>query len=160
LFLLPVPTGFIPAPTTTLQRGVAAAAAQLLDVCGVPTYCDGIVVQLSDFTLVANAASSGLRELEGTSALCLAAALVCGGGWLRSMTFVLLCLPIALAVNVVRIVAAGVAFHEQGRPAAERVLQVYEGWVPVGVAAGLVIVAALVIHALTTLVERSQKETT
>lgn len=159
LFLLPVPTNVIPLPTATLQGWVAGGAARLLDAAGVPTYCDGAVVQLSDFTLVANAASSGLRELQGVLALCLAAALI-GGSRLCGAIFVLLALPIALAVNIGRIVAAGIAYHDQGRPAAERVLQIYEGWVPVGAAAGLVVIAALVLYALATLVERSTKEAT
>lgn len=160
LFLLPVPLEFIPAPTATLQAWVAVGAARVLDVAGVPAYCDGTVVQLSDFALVAGPASSGLRELEGVSALCLAAALIGGGGRLRYATFIVLNLPIALAVNIGRIVVAGLAYHEQGRPAAERMLQIYEGWLPVGVAAGLVVIAVLVMYAVSTLGRRSTKETT
>lgn len=159
VFLLPVSLDVVPSLTATFARWVVYGAAQLLDAVGIPTYCEGTVVQLSDFTLVANAASSGLRELEGTFALCLALGFLGGCGWLTRGTLIVLSLPIALAVNGLRIVTAGLAYHERGRPAAERVLQLYDGWVPVGVATGLAVAAALVCYALATSSADSTKET-
>lgn len=158
LFLLPVALDVGPSATSILRRAAAASSAAMLNAVGVPTYCEGTVVQLSDFALMATTAASGLREFQGTLALCLAAGAVSGRGRLFRTILVLLSAPIAWGVNVLRIVAAGVAYSEQGRPAAERLLETFDGWASVGVACGLVVAVALALHGLATFFERKSRE--
>jgi len=149
-FLIPVtlPLDFFPALTGSLQYLVAFGSAALIDLAGVPVFRDGLELRFGGLTLSVDAARCGLQAWEGVLACCLAVGFTGGYGIVYRTTMALLSLPIAVAVQGLGLVAAGTVFHWRGQAAAEETVRRYDGWLPVVVAIGLTLAAALALHAV------------
>jgi exosortase len=154
LYLIPVPGESVTPLVAPFQHGTALGAAALLDLATVPVFLDGTVLQLNDFTMVVTSAMSGLRELEGVLAICLAVALMSERGWAFKTTMIALSLPLAAGVGIARFTAAGIGFHYRGRAAAEHILNLFNGPFVVVVAVVLVCAAAIFLGGLGSLIPR------
>lgn len=110
-FMIPVPAQIIAALTIPLQLIVTKASVWLAAMIGIPIYREGNVINLAQGTFQVVQACSGLRSIM--TMLTLGAVL--GYFTLRSNmlrgTLLLSGIPIAIAVNVLRVFTLIVAFH-------------------------------------------------
>jgi exosortase len=130
LFLsLPLPELVVGALSFPLQREASQLGAALLDWRHVPVRLSGNVIDLPGRSLFVTEACSGLRSLSALLAL----GLLVGGLWLRTAwargLLLLLAIPIAMALNGLRIFVTGFTVHFISAQAGEGVLHYTEGWV-------------------------------
>jgi exosortase A len=114
LFMIPVPAQIYSSLTFPLQLLVTKATAWLASSVGIPIYCEGNVIHHSRGTFEVVQACSGLRSIMAL----LAVGAVFGYFSLRSnipRTILLVsAIPIAIAVNILRVFAMVAALHFLG----------------------------------------------
>jgi len=138
LFMIPLPYEASRLMGAELQRVGTIASTFLLRCCGQPAIAEGNRILISDVTLNVVEACSGLRMLVTFFAFAVAAALLIERHWIVKALVLGSAIPIALATNVLRITATGLAhvwLHDS--PSKGRVLEVihdFNGWMmmPVG----------------------------
>ncbi len=111
LFMIPVPGQIYAALTIPLQLFVTKVTAFLASPLGIPIYCEGNVIHLPNQTLQVVQACSGLRSIM--TLLTLGAVfgyMTLKSNFLRGLLF---CsgVPIAIAVNILRVLLMVVAFY-------------------------------------------------
>jgi exosortase len=138
LFMIPLPYEASRLMGAELQRVGTIVSTFLLRCCGQPAIAEGNRILISDVTLNVVEACSGLRMLVTFFAFAVAAALLIERHWIVKALVLGSAIPIALATNVLRITATGLAhvwLHDS--PSKGRVLEVihdFNGWMmmPVG----------------------------
>jgi exosortase len=136
-FMVPLPGRLDGALAHPLQRVGTEASAYVLQVLGVPAVAEGNVLLLSEVELGVVEACSGLRMLIVFFALSTGVALVIQRPLAERVLVVLSAAPIAVVVNVLRIVSTAL-LYEWGRSAlAEAVYHDLAGWLMMAVAVGL-----------------------
>jgi len=114
LFMIPVPAQIYAALTIPLQLLVTKATAVLASSFGIPLYCEGNVIHHSKGTLEVVQACSGLRSIMALLTLgALFGYFTLRSNILRSILFVS-AIPIAVAVNILRVFALLAAIHFLG----------------------------------------------
>lgn len=111
LLMIPIPSQIYYAATTPLQLLVSQISVSLASLIDVPIYREGNVIHLPNRTLQVVAACSGMRSMIALSTL----SLVYGYISLRSNSLrallVLSALPVAILINIVRVMAMILAFY-------------------------------------------------
>ena len=110
LFMYPVPPLLFQGLSTTLQEFATAATTYSLQTLGVPSYSEGNVIHISELRLGVVEACSGLRMLTIFIAMAVAIAMVIERPRLDRIIIVLSALPIAVAVNAIRITVTGLLY--------------------------------------------------
>ncbi len=111
LLMVPIPSQIYSSLTIPLQLLVSKAAVWFASVLGVPVFREGNVIHLADRTLQVVRACSGMRSI--ISLLTLSAVfgyLTLRSNLLRSLLF-LSGIPVAIIVNIVRVLLMLLAFH-------------------------------------------------
>jgi exosortase len=126
---VPLPVVVLGSLAFPLQLKASAWAATLLQLRHVPVRLAGNVIQLPGRSLFVTEACSGLRSLTALLAL----GVLCGGLWLKGpwsrLALVLLAIPVAMALNAVRVFLTGfLTFYVDAR-LAEGFMHLSEGWV-------------------------------
>jgi exosortase len=102
LLAVPWPSGLEQAIVQSLMRGVAAIAAEWMNVLGIPARAQGNLIHIRDQTVGVSEACSGIRSLQAS----LMAGLLLGEmarlSWLRRSALLLAGLLLALVANVFR----------------------------------------------------------
>jgi exosortase D (VPLPA-CTERM-specific) len=129
LLAIPLPAIIFNVVALPLQLVASSLAERLLDLCRIPVFRDGNLLEISSQTLNVTEACSGIRSL---------ATLVTGGvivgyflparWWLRPL-FVFSSIPIALGVNALRVAGTGVLAQTWGERWATGFLHLFSGWV-------------------------------
>ena len=119
LFLVPVPRGLFDAVTLDVQRFVARHAGAMLQSFGVPVRLEEIAIHLPGVTLEIVEGCNGLRFLMGLVVLMAGTAGLLVSSATGRALLVALAVPAALAANVVRITALGLAAYWFGPDAAQ-----------------------------------------
>ena len=134
---IPIPALVTNALALPLQFKASSMGAALLDWRHVPVRLAGNVIQLPGRQLFVTEACSGLRSLTALLAL----GVLVGGLWLRSVPsrviLVALAIPVAIAVNAVRVFLTGFLVYFVDPDLGEGFMHLTEGW--------LLFVAAFVI---------------
>lgn len=134
---IPIPALVTNALALPLQFKASSMGAALLDWRHVPVRLAGNVIQLPGRQLFVTEACSGLRSLTALLAL----GVLVGGLWLRSVPsrviLVALAIPVAIAVNAVRVFLTGFLVYFVDPELGEGFMHLTEGW--------LLFVAAFVI---------------
>lgn len=146
IFMYPLPdeaTRYLLGP---LQTVATIASTYLLQVLGFEAFREGNQIVLGDSRLGVVDACSGLRMLTIFVALTVGWVLVDRTAWWERLAIVASAVPIALAVNVVRITATGmmVTVNED---LAERVFHDWAGYVMMPVAVGLLVAVRWLVAA-------------
>lgn len=145
-FAIPLPTTLYIGLSAKLQLFSSALGTEALQLLGFTAYQEGNVIDLGVYRLQVVEACSGLRyifPLLGFSylvAYCFRDAL-----WKRAVVF-LSAIPLALLLNVLRIVLVGATVDLWGIGAAEGLLHDLEGWVVFSVCVLLLMGEALLLH--------------
>ena len=145
---MPLPEIVIGSLALPLQFEASRLGAALLETRGIPVRLDGNVIRLPGHELFVTEACSGLRSLTALLSL----GVLLGGLWLRRpamrVVLVVLTLPIAVAINGVRVFLTGflVLFVSPG--SAEGFTHLTEGWLMFVVAFALLAALALLLSRL------------
>jgi len=138
--MLPLPGAMPEMLASRLQRVATLASTNVLQTLGFPAQAEGNIIVLSHVELGVVEACSGLRMLTIFVALAVAITLVTDRPiWERVVT-ILSAVPIALAVNIVRITVTGILHLTAGPELAEMVFHDLAGWVMMPMALGLLYV--------------------
>jgi exosortase len=134
---IPLPAVVLGSLALPLQLQASKWGAALLHLRNVPVRLAGNVIQLPGRSLFVTEACSGLRSLTALLAL----GLLVGGLWLRTTwartLLVLSAIPVAMALNAVRVFVTGFATFYISPALAEGVMHLTEGWVIFVVAFGI-----------------------
>jgi exosortase len=125
---IPLPAVLLGSLALPLQLKASEWGATLLELRSVPVRLSGNVIQLPGRALFVTEACSGLRSLTALLAL----GLLVGGLWLRTWwgrsVLVLAAIPVAMALNAVRIFLTGFLVFFVDPSLAEGVMHYSEGW--------------------------------
>ena len=138
---IPLPSLVINSIALPLQFLASAAGAWLLDLRGVPVRLTGNVIHLPGHQLFVTEACSGLRSLVALLSL----GVLLAGLWLRTpvgrVLLVAAAIPVAIAVNAVRVFLTGFLVYYVSPTMGEGFLHATEGWllflIALGALAGL-----------------------
>jgi exosortase len=140
IFMFPLP-GFLDADLLApLQRLATSASTYALQTLGIPSYKDGNTIFIGDIQLGVVEQCSGLRMLTIFVALSVAITLVTDRPWWERIVIVLSSVPIALAVNIVRITVTGILHLTAGPKLADLVFHDLAGWLMMPMALGMLYV--------------------
>jgi exosortase len=124
VFMFPLPTPIKTHVLERLQYVATVCSTFVLQTMGVPAYCEGNRISIGELQLGVVDACSGLRMSTNLLALVVAIVLVTRQTWWERLLILASAIPIALVVNVVRIVitalchmyigseAVNAAFHD------------------------------------------------
>jgi len=128
LIAIPLPTLVVNAVTLPLQLTASRIAEQTLAAAGVAVFRDGNVLELPSGSLEVAQACSGLRSAISLSAIGVLLAWT-QGGWPRRAVLILAAVPVAIAMNGLRVCATAVACEAWGAGAATGAWHTLTGWV-------------------------------
>jgi exosortase len=140
LLAIPLPTLVVNTVTLPLQLLASRMAENLLVLIGVPVFRDGNVLELRSTSLEVAQACSGLRSLISLSAVACVVAWAAERSWPRRLIVIASALPIAVALNGVRVAATGVACEMWGRQMATGGWHELAGWITFAVAIAVLLV--------------------
>jgi exosortase len=151
---IPLPAVVLGSLALPLQLKASEWGAALLEMRHVPVRLAGNVIQLPGRSLFVTEACSGLRSLTALLAL----GLLVGGLWLRTWwgrtILVLAGIPVAMALNAIRIFLTGFLVYFVDPALAEGVMHYSEGWVTFMIAFVILGVMTWLVLALERLLRR------
>ena len=127
-FAVPLPGFVLTALTAPLKAFASASVAALLHLGGYPAARSGVVISIGGHPLLVADACSGLNSLTALFALALLYAHVTGGvRRARSALLLAAVVPVALAANVLRVLALALVVFYLGDDAAQGFLHGFAG---------------------------------
>lgn len=129
LIAIPLPSILVNSVTLPLQFVASHVAESALALASVPVYREGNVLMLPSTTLEVAEACSGLRSLVSLAAVGAVLAWAGERSAFRRAVLVLLTIPIAIAMNGLRIAATGLACEAWGSHIASSGWHTFTGWV-------------------------------
>jgi exosortase len=129
LLAVPLPALIVNAITLPMQLVASRLAEGLLSMAGVPVFRDGNILELQTTSLQVAEACSGLRSLISLTAIACLIAWATERSVARRAVVVAAAIPIAIALNGVRIAATGIAVETWGRHMARGGWHEFSGWV-------------------------------
>lgn len=142
LFMVPLPYLLYDSVAFPLKMLVSRLSVGSLQALGYTVLREGNVITFPEMTLEVADACSGIRSLISLLALATAAGAVALRGWPRRVALVLLAVPVAVAVNAVRVVGTGMLASRYGLQVAEGFYHEFAGLAIFGGALLLLAVAA------------------
>jgi exosortase len=140
IFMFPLPSFLDRDLLAPLQRIATSASTYALQTIGIASYNEGNRIVIGEIQLGVVEACSGLRMLTIFVALAVAITLVTDRPWWERIVIVLSAVPIALAVNIVRITVTGILHLTADPRLAEMVFHDLAGWFMMPMALGLLYV--------------------
>jgi exosortase B len=105
LFLVPVPGIILQTLTLSLKTNVSSIVEQVLHWAGYPIGREGVVLTIGQYQLLVADACSGLNSMISLSAMAVLYVYLTGSqSWWRNALLIASALPIAVAVNIVRVI--------------------------------------------------------
>jgi exosortase len=114
VFMFPLPESFIGSLATPLKMNAAKMAAFLVDQAGIPVYREGFYIKTINGELLVGNPCSGLRSLISFLGIGAFFAYLMDMSMTRRIVLFLLSVPIALASNVLRVIALVLVTHYYG----------------------------------------------
>jgi exosortase len=140
IFMFPLPGPLDTNLLAPLQKLATAASTYCLQTLGIPSYSEGNRIVIGEVQLGVVEACSGLRMLTIFVALAVAITLVTDRPWWERIVMILSAVPIALAVNIIRITVTGILHLTAGPELAEMVFHDLAGWFMMPMALGMLYV--------------------
>lgn len=137
-FLIPPPGWLVDQLTAPLQLLASAAATRALAAFGYPILNTGVTIFIAQYQLLVEQACSGMNSLIGLSAIMtFYVYLMHRSSWRYGLVMILLILPIAITVNILRIIGLILITYYLGDAAAQGFLHMTTGIVLFGFALAL-----------------------
>ena len=128
LFLVPAPGWILDKITVPLQHLVSYVSTSVLALIGYPVGREGIVIFISSYRLLVEDACSGMNSLIGLTAVMLFYIYILHRASLRySAVLAVAVIPIAIFVNVIRVMALVLLTYYEGDAVAQGFLHVTTG---------------------------------
>jgi exosortase len=135
LFLMvPLPQSLVNVVAFPLQLMAADWAVNLLYYLQIPALREGNIIHLPDTTLFVAEACSGLRSLMALVTLGVVFAYFFRKSWGERILIVLSAIPIAIAVNALRVTLTGILTYRFGETAAQGAVHEFQGMITFGAA--------------------------
>jgi exosortase len=139
--MVPIPAIVYNKLAAPLQLFASWVASNTIALIGIPIFRDGNVMHLSEISLGVAEACSGLRSISSLTVLALVLGyFICSTLPIRILLF-FLAFPVAIGVNVLRIVVTAL-FAREDPALAEGFFHSFSGWVVFLVGFGLMYAAA------------------
>lgn len=129
VFMLPLPQFLYWKINTALQLVSSQLGVGLVQFAGVPVFLDGNIIDLGIYKLQVAEACSGLRYLFPIMSFTYVFAVLYRGPVWHKLVLLLSAVPLAVAMNSVRIGIIGILVDRYGIAQAEGFLHAFEGWV-------------------------------
>lgn len=129
LIAIPIPAILLNKVTLPLQMLASKMASDILPLFGVPVLREGNVIDLPTMKLEVAEACSGIRSLVSLFAISIFYGYFALNSNLRRFVLILFSVPIALAVNSLRIVGTGLAVQYWDPEKALGFFHEFSGWV-------------------------------
>ena len=134
-FAVPPPGWLIDRITAPLQMFVSYAAAGMLKTLGYPIAREGVTIVVGSYQLLVEDACAGMNSLVGLIAISLFYIyLLHRASWRYALGLMFLIIPVAIAVNILRVTALILITYYFGNAAAQGFLHVTTGVVLFGLA--------------------------
>jgi exosortase len=149
-FMLPLPFSFETTLAQPLRRLATVVSTYALQTLGCPAFSEGNVILVGETRLGVAEACSGLGMLLTFFAMSTAFALVVRRPLADRLVLVASAVPVAVAANVARITATGLAYHAWGADsaAARAILHDLAGWLMMPLALALLWVELVLLGRL------------
>ncbi len=129
-FVIPLPGWFVQAVTQPLQNFLSYSATEMLQAFGYPIARQGVTLFIAQYQLLVEDACAGMNSLVGLIAVSLFYIYVMHRATLRYAAFLLLLIiPVAILVNLIRITLLILVTYYFGDAAAQGFLHVTTGLV-------------------------------
>ena len=129
VFMLPLPQFLYWQVSTALQVVSSEVGVALVRAMGVPVFLEGNIIDLGVYKLQVAEACSGLRYLFPIMSFTYVFAVLYRGPVWHRLVLLLAAVPLAVAMNSLRIGAIGLLVDRFGIGQAEGFLHLFEGWV-------------------------------
>jgi len=148
-FLIPIPGWILDRVTAPLQILVSTEAAHVTAMLGYPVARQGVVLAVAQYQLFVEQACAGMNSLVGLTAISLFYIyMVRRASWRYALILVALILPIAILVNIMRVVALILITYHFGDEAGQGFLHGTTGMALFGVALILVLCIDMLLSRL------------
>lgn len=137
VFMIPLPYRIETALSHPLQRIATLASTYILQTLGRPAISEGTIIIVNDARIGVVEACNGLGMLILFFALATAMAIVIRRSWIEKAVIVASAIPVAVAVNVIRITSTGLLHDIAGSRIAELVFHDLAGWLMMPMALGI-----------------------
>lgn len=154
-FATPLPGTIEIALSTPLQRVAASLSTFVLRVIGQPAIVEGTTILLDDHVLDVERACSGLRMFYGIFALAFACIALARPARWKAILVLVAAAPVAIAANVMRIVATGILMKYASNEAAQKFSHDFAGIVMIPFAVVLFLLFLLVLGRIVSRLEDS-----
>jgi exosortase len=148
IFMFPLPWTLEQSLLNPLQSLATKVSTYALQTLGIGAYHEGNRICIGELQMGVVDACSGLRMLTIFVALSTAMVLVTDRPWWERAVILVSAIPIALAVNVIRITVTGILHLTVGGDLAELVFHDLAGWVMMPMALGMLYVELLILSNL------------
>lgn len=129
-FIIPVPGWVLDAVTQPLKILVSEVTTYVLTAAGYPITRIGVTLYVANYQLLVEDACAGLNSLVSLSAIGLFYVyMLRGSNWRYSVLLLLLVVPIAIAANIIRVIALVLITYHFGDAAAQGYLHNFAGMV-------------------------------
>lgn len=119
-FLIPLPNWLVDTVTAPLKTFVSFASIKLLSLLSYPVAREGVTIYIAQYTLLVADACAGLNSLISLTAISLFYVyLMHNSSWRYSLVLMAFIVPIAIAANVVRIIALVLITYYLGNDAGQ-----------------------------------------
>jgi len=129
VLMIPLPSILLQKLTGPMQFLASVCAANSLEMLGIPVLREGNIIHLSNTSLEAAEACSGIRSMISLFTLGVLFAYFTKKILWQRILLVLACLPITILVNAFRVSLTGVLAHYYGAAAAEGFFHEFSGYV-------------------------------
>lgn len=147
VFMIPVPSILMQQITFPMQLFASRVAEASLRAVDLPVLREGNIIHLPQATLEVAEACSGIRSLMSLLALGVVFAfLTKSKSWQRAL-LVVVCFPVAILVNSLRVSATGILANYYGMAAAEGFFHGFSGYVLFIVAFGILLGIGVLLSA-------------
>jgi len=148
IFMIPIPSILLQKITFPLQLLVSQSSQQVLGVIGVPMLREGNIIILSNARLEVAEACSGIRSLMSLLALGTIVAYFTQKDRLKQAIIIFSCIPLAIIVNVMRVVITVILTERYGSSAAEGLSHSFGGLITFFVALILLLLIGALLSRL------------
>lgn len=148
IFMIPIPSILLQKITFPLQLLVSQSSQQVLGVIGVPMLREGNIIILSNARLEVAEACSGIRSLMSLLALGAIVAYFTHKDRLKQAIIVFSCIPLAIIVNVMRVVITVILTERYGSSVAEGLSHSFGGLITFFVALILLLIIGALLSRL------------
>jgi exosortase len=126
--MIPIPDIIFNRIAFPLQLMASSLGETSLAAAGVPVLREGNLIVLPNLTLEVAEACSGIRSLVALFALAVVYGHTAESDWRIQALLLVFTIPIAIAVNGLRVAATGLAANQYGAAAAEGLIHSTSGW--------------------------------